>query len=279
MQKIKTTVVSIIFLLGGFVLAAQNATVSVPDADVYKDENFDSEIIENVKLGETYQISNKIYGQFYKIKLKSGKIGYIADHELKVNGKEFEDRPFKESFEEPKPSKKTITKNNQAPTNESQEDEEDSFVTQFKGVTLQLINFHEETIGSLQVDNLYTVGFKSMDFSTIWEIFGSFKTPKYYAEKTNGSAEGFHIWVARGFNSLVPATAMTYFRYGGSILLHLARTKVTTPSKTYDLQDLTAGVLAEGGYVVKFKKVALEVTAKYIFDRNNYGGLGLSLLF
>ena len=30
---------------------------------------------------------------------------------------------------------------------------------------------------------------------------------------------------------------------------------------------------------MQFKKVAFEITAKYIFDRNNYGVLGLSLLF
>ena len=278
MQTIKTLTISSLFFISGFVSAAQNATVSVPEADVYQDENFDSEIIENVKLGETYQISSKTYGQFYKIKLKSGKIGYIADHELKINGKEFEEKPYQEGFEESKPNKKNISKKkSSAEIFESDEDE--SFKTQFQGFTLQLINFHEETIGTLQIDNLYAVGYKNMDFASIWEIFGSFKAPKYYAEKTNGSAEGFHIWASRGFNSMVPATALSYFRYGGSILLHLARTKITTSSKTYDLQDITIGVIAEGGYVMQFKKVAFEITAKYIFDRNNYGVLGLSLLF
>ena len=92
-----------IFFMNIFVFAAQNGTVNVPEADIYKDENFDSEIIENVKFGEIYQISDKIYGQFYKIKLKTGKIGYIPDHELNVNGKSFEEKPYKEIAEDEKP--------------------------------------------------------------------------------------------------------------------------------------------------------------------------------
>ncbi len=266
----------LIFFLSDFVFAAQKGTVNVPEADVYINENFDSDIIENVKYGETYQISDKVYGQFYKIKLKSGKIGFIPDHELNVNGKSFEEKPYKETFEgnKPDPKKSTSKKKSSADFPDDQ-----AFKTQLKGITLQLINFHEDTLGTLQVDNLYAIGFKSMDFTSIWEVFGSFKPPKYYAEKTKGRTEGFHIWGSRGFNAVIPVSDLSYLRYGGSFLLHLAHTKVETNFKSYDLQDVTAGVALEGGYVLQFKKVAFEVTAKYIFDRNNYGGLGLSLLF
>ena len=267
----------ILSFLQCFVFAAQKGTVNVSEADVYQNENFDSDIIENVKYGETYQVSDKTYGQFYKIKLKSGKIGFIPDHELNINGKSFEEKPYKETFEENKADSKNSNSKKKSTTDFSDEDQ--SFKTQFKGLTLQLINFHEETLGTQQVDNLYAIGFKSMDFATVWEVFGSFNPPKYYAEKTKGSAEGFHIWGSRGFNAMIPVSDLSNFRYGGSFLLHLARTKVVTPSKAYDLQDVTAGVLLETGYILQVKKVAFEITAKYIFDRNNYGGLGLSLLF
>lgn len=266
-----------IFFMNIFVFAAQNGTVNVPEADIYKDENFDSEIIENVKFGETYQISEKIYGQFYKIKLKTGKIGYIPDHELNVNGKSFEEKPYKEIAEDEKPKQNKANLKKKSVADFSEEDQ--PFRTNFKGITLQLINFHEETLGTLQVDNLYAIGFKNMDATSIWEVFGSFKPPKYYAEKTKGSTQGFHIWGSRGLNSMIPISELSYLRYGGSFLLHLAHTKVETSVKTYDLQDVTIGVVLDAGYVLQFKKVAFEVTAKYIFDRNNYGGLGLSLLF
>lgn len=277
MQFKNLLLILILSFVQSFVFAAQNGTVNVPEADVYIDENFDSDIIENVKFGETYQISDKTYGQFYKIKLKSGKIGFIPDHELNINGKNFEEKPYKETFEENKPNPKKS--NSKKKSTVEFPDEDQPFKSQFKGLTLQLINFHEETLGTEQVDNLYAIGFKSMDVATVWEIFGSFNPPKYYAEKTKGSTEGFHIWGSRGFNAVIPVSDLSSFRYGGSFLLHLARTKVVTPSKTYDLQDVTAGVALDGGYILQVKKVAFEITAKYIFDRNNYGGLGLSLLF
>ena len=163
---------SLILLLGSPAIAVQKGIVNVPEADVYQDENFDSEVIDNLKSGETYQVSDKVYGQFYKIKLKSGKIGYIADYELKINGKEFQDEPFKEGLEEIKPPlkksplrKKSKAKAQADPQFDEDSEDESFFKEHFSGVTLQLINLHEETMGSVQVDNLYAIGFKSMDLT------------------------------------------------------------------------------------------------------------------
>ncbi len=264
--------------------SAQKAVINVPDADVYADENFESEVIDSVGFGETYLISDKLYGAFYKIKLKSGKVGYIADYQLDINGKPFKEKPFFTGDEDPQVEKKTNGKTKTPRTREAiekdyEEDLDIPFATSFSGVTFQLINFHEETLGTLQVDNLYAVGFKKMNPLAVWEIFVSPKAPKYYADKTKGSAEGFHIWGLSGFNSLVPVSAFSRLRYGGSLFLHGARTKVTLPAKSYDLQEITVGVALEGAYVIQIKKVAFEISAKYFFDRDNYGGLGLSLLF
>ncbi len=266
------------------VYSAQKGTVNVPEADIYSDEDFDAEVIENVKRGETYLISNKTYGAFYKIKLKSGKIGYIADYQLDINGKPFQEKPFRtdgDELSQPKKSNKSKKSKQDDPVEKEYEDDDDdlSFKTDFSGVTLQLINFHEETLGTLQVDNLYAVGYKKMNESLAWEVFVSPQAPKYYAEKSKGSVEGFHIWGLSGFNTLVPVSKFSRLRYGGSLMLHGARTKVTTPTKSYELQDITLGAALEGAYVVQIKKVAFEISLKYFFDRDNYGGLGLSLLF
>lgn len=265
---------------------AQKGTVNVPEADIYNDEDFDAEVIDNVKQGETYSISNKTYGAFYKIKMKSGKIGYIADHQLVINGKPFKEKPFR-TESEVLPSSKKLSKNktqkDDDPIEKAYDDDDDDvdlfMKTDFSGVTLQLVNFHEETLGTLQVDNLYAVGYKRMDAAFAWEIFVSPQAPKYYAEKSKGSVQGFHIWGLSGFNSLVPISKFSRLRYGGSILLHGAHTKVSLPAKSYELQDLTLGAALEGAYVIQIKKVAFEISLKYFFDRDNYGGLGLSLLF
>lgn len=263
--------------------SAQKGTINVPEADIYSDEDFDAEVIDSVKQGETYSISSKTYGAFYKIKLKSGKIGYVADYQLDVNGKPFVEKPFR-TEPEVLPSSKKLSKNKKSkdddPIEKEYDDDDDlNFKTDFSGVTLQLINFHEETLGTLQVDNLYAVGYKKMDAAFAWEIFVSPQAPKYYAEKLKGSVQGFHIWGLSGFNSLVPISKFSRLRYGGSIMLHGARTKVDVPTKSYELQDITLGAALEGAYVVQIKKVAFEVSLKYFFDRDNYGSLGLSLLF
>ena len=165
------------------------------------------------------------------------------------------------------------------PEDEDDPDEDMSFMTNYRGVTAQLINYHEETMGTLQVDNLYAFGYKSIAMASIWEVFGSFQAPRYYAEKTGGSAEGFNIWGSSGFNTIIPVNSFSGFRYGGSLVAHLSRLKVSAPLKNYDLQDVTLGIILEGCYVVQFKKVAFDLSAKYFFDRNNYGALGVSLLF
>ena len=62
--------------------AAQKAKIIGDFVEVYVASDFDSEQIDEVYKGETYQVSDKNYGPFYRIKLKNGKIGYIVDYEL-----------------------------------------------------------------------------------------------------------------------------------------------------------------------------------------------------
>ena len=260
-------------------MAAQKAIINVPEADIYEDNDFDSEVVDMVRQGETYVISNKTYGAFYKIKLKSGKMGYIPDHEVIVNGKSFEAKPFKDGTENLTEAQKKLLL--ARPKKEEQNTEAQSVVTKpnHQGVSVQVINFHEETLGTLQVDNLYALGYKNRTSALTWEVFGSFQAPKYYAEKTKGTAQGFHLWALGGVATPLAINARSHLYYAGSFMAHAARIKVDTPAKSYDLQDLTVGFVLEGGCLIQFKAHAFELSVKYYFDRNNYGSLGLSLLF
>ena len=83
-MKKNLTVFLFLFFASYFVYAQQKATIVSDDVDVYAEQDFDSEILETVHKNETYWISNKTFGPFYRIKLKSGKIGYIPDHELNI---------------------------------------------------------------------------------------------------------------------------------------------------------------------------------------------------
>ncbi len=274
-----------IFLLSVTCLAARVGQLNVSDADVYGEANFDSEIVANVRQSESFLVSAKNYGGFYKVKLKSGRVGFIPDTQIIINGKSFEPKPYidedtEDQIQNKKKNPKKLSKEDLElkKEEEQQEDEEAAFDFNLDGVSLQLINFHEDTLGSVQVDDLIAVGYKHLaDIS--YEVMAAFKAPKYYSEKTFGSAQGFNLWGAYGINNVLPVSTATSLRYGGSLMAHYSKIKVSTNINSYDLQDLTAGVVLEGGFLFHFKKTALDISIKYFFDRNNYAGFGLSLLF
>lgn len=274
-----------IFLISFFVLiaqgpvvfAAQKAVISSDESDIYADADFDSDILTSVRKGESYLVSDKVYGAFYRIQLKSGKIGYIPDTEVIVNGKPFEERPFQDALlMDKKKNKNSKNKKNDDDFPDDQDEEPFDFNRQ--GVTLQVINYHEDTMGALRVDDLIAIGYKSISDAS-WEIMGSFKAPKYYADKTGNSAQGFNLWADYGINNTVQVSKSSAFRYGGSFMGHFSQVKVTASGRSYDLQDMTVGLVLEGGLMLQYKKLTFDLSAKYFFDRNNYGGLGLSLLF
>lgn len=265
-------------------LAARIGKINVADADVYASSSFDADIVANIKKDESFLVSKNLYDGFYKIKLKSGKIGFIPDHEIEINGKSFEAKPYLDEDEfrkqaEKKKSAAQIKLEKKKLEQEAEEaDEEEVFDYNLSGVSFQIINLHEETMGGTQVDDLLAVGYKHISDAS-YEVFAAFKAPKYYAQKTSGSAEGVNIWGLYGINNNIPISAAAALRYGGSVLAHFSKVKVATALKSYDLQDLSVGVVLEGGFLVHFKKAAVDFSLKYFFDRSNYGGLGLSLLF
>lgn len=260
--------------------AAQKAKIAGDEVEIFSDANFDSEIIDVVREGEVYQISNKPVGPFYRIKLKSGKIGYVADHELAIPGKgAAKPKNFDDVLNEDLPDVKTENKNKIS--DEKEEDEEgieEGLEAEYSGLTLQLINYHEDTMGAVQVDDLTAIGYKKIaDVS--WEVMAAFKTPKYYTDKINGTVSGVNLWADYGITNRIDANGFSTPRYGAGLFVHASSIKVTTAQKTYDMQDLTVGLVLEGGFLFKVKKMAVDLSVKYFFDKNSYGGFGLSTLF
>lgn len=275
-----------ILFLSTVSLAVRTGQLSVTDADVYKSSNFDSDIVTNIRQGEAFFVSEKAYDGFYKIKLKSGVIGFVPDHEIAINGRVFEEKPYvDESREQELMNRNKKIKNAKSKKEKEkieddpdEDHEDDVFDSNLKGLSLQIINFHEDTLGSVQVDDLLAIGYKNLT-DVSYEVFAAFKAPKYYSEKTFGSASGFHVWGAYGINNLLPLSGATALRYGASMMAHYSQIKVDTSVRTYDLQDLSVGVILEGGMLLRFKKAAVDFSVKYFFDRNNYAAFGLSLLF
>lgn len=273
-----------VMLVTGLSWSAQKAKILNPAVDVYSDADFDSDIVETVKGGETYLISNKVYGPFFRIKLKSGKIGYIPDTEVDIEGKgpvsprsnenevDESDDPFLQDMQfSPKNDKR---KHKKMDEEEDQEEDEN-----LHGVTLQLVNYHEDTLGAVQVDDLPAIGYKRLSDFAAWEIIASFKAPKYYKDKLDASVRAVNVWANFGLSNEAPLLPAWSARYGGGLMAHGSFVNVDAPQKSYDMQDLTVGAYLEGAFLLRVSSLRYDLSAKYIFDKQSYGALGFTVFW
>lgn len=266
-----------LFILSPSIWAAQNATIVGFEVEIYKDGNFDSEIIDFVRQGEAYQISDKTYGPFYRIRLKDGRIGYIVDYELDIEGKgRITPKDLDDVLLEDERQRMRSQPN--SPINQT-DDDFDPFNDGYSGITVQLINYHEKTMGDEQIADLIAVGYKSISLIS-WSVIGSYGAPKYYADKTGGKASGFKLWGDVGFSSAIVSYPRGEIRVGGTVFSHVSMLTVETPQRKYDLHDVTAGLALEAGWLIKLQsKKGIDVAIKYYIDKASYAGFGLSYLF
>ncbi len=262
-----------------FSWGSQKAKIVSPEVDVYSGADFDSEVLGSVKGGETYFISDKIFGPFFRIQMKSGKIGYIPDTEVYIEGKglavpeggDANDDPFLNDMED---TPKKIKSKSKKQKKINDEDDDGSL----RGVTLQLVNYREDTIGSVQVDDLPAIGYKSLaDLS--WEVFVSFKSPKYYTDRLKATVKAYNLWADFGISNEVPLSQTFSGRYGAGLFSHLSIVNIESVVKNYDMQDLTVGAYLEGAFLLRFERLSYDFSVKYLFDRQSYGVLGFTVFF
>lgn len=268
-------------------VAKQKARVLSEDVDVYAKQDFDSEILETVHQNEVYWISNKTYGPFYRILLKSGKIGYIPDYELDIAGKgPFRPKAFGTADEDDgsntkskKDVKKTEADKEMEYNDEMVDDYENSESFRYHSVSVNLVNLHEDTMGGNQVADLLGVGYKYLTQEYAWGGMVTFKAPDYYAQKTGGQATGFSVWGDIGANYFFPMNSRFMARLTPGLTTHYSMIKVETTTRKYDLQDLTFGVFFEAGIMIRIQKIYTELSLRFNHEKNDYGSIGLALLF
>jgi hypothetical protein len=273
----------IIFFIFQLAYAQKKAKVLSPNTEVYQEADFDADIMRTVDPNENFLISAKPYGPFYKVKFKDGSIGYIPDTELDVEGVgPFQPKPYIEDQELLKNKNKKIGKNIKPEAFD--EDTEDSNVV-YKGGSLQMINYHEETMGAVQVADLAALGFKyqpmssNYDSALAYEFFVAPKAPEYYVSKTAGSASGAVFWGTAQISNVSGLNSKTSIRYGAGPFLKYSYFAVNTNTQKYALQDITLGLDFGAGVMLHSRYVTMDFGLRYFWDKQSYGGIGVALLF
>lgn len=261
--------------------AEKKAQAAEPQVDIYSTPDFDSEIIETIVPGQFYPISNKPKGPFYQIRLKSGKIGYVPDTELEIQGEGvFKEKPFVDDVEE-----KAVSKSKKKIDADEDSEDLDTDKISLQGLTLQLINYHEETLGGTQVGDLYAIGYKHLptlsEFSSSysWDVAAAFKAPPYYQDLTGQPAQGFALWTGFQILNISPISTNITVHYGAGPFLKYSQFAVKSAVKNYSLQDLTAGASVDVGLIFHFQVLSLDWGLKYYWDKKSYGAIFVGVLF
>ena len=282
---------SLIFLTfifcSSFALAQNKARVLNADTDVYQKPDFDASVIGQVDPEETFLISKKPYGAFYKVKFKDGTIGYIPDTELNVEGiGTVKEQPFKGDEIDKKNAKRA---KQQEEDEDNAEDDTENPNINYKGVTFSIINFHENTMGGEQVADLAAYGFRfqpmqgNYQSGLAYDFMVATKAPDYYAEKTGAKTSGAVFWGSAGISNISALNSNTSFRYGAGPFLRYSYFTIKDATlrlqSNYNLQDLTAGLDFQVGVLLHSRYVTIDLGLRYFWDKEGYGGFGVGFLF
>lgn len=256
---------------------ARRAKVVNPDTEVYKAADFDSEMIRTVSPDEVFLISSRTYGPFYRVKFKDGSFGYIADTELDIEGLgTFKARPYVEDENLKKIPEKSL--------DEEDNDENEPKLT-YKGVSLHMVNYHENTMGRTQVADMLAYGFRfqpmsgNYDSSLAYDVMIAPQAPDYYKEKTGHSASGAIIWGSVQISNTLGLNRYFSARYGAGPFAKISYFNVQTNVKKYALQDLTVGLDLQAGVMLHTRYTTIDLGLRYFWDKESYGALGVAFLF
>jgi hypothetical protein len=249
----------------------------VNEALVYQNDDFDAPVIATVKRGSVYSISAGKKGPFYKIRLKPGTVGWIADTDVKPGVHKVAAAPKKskmkplEGAEKPEPKNKPF------------------FASRYRGLTIDYIYFTEDTVGGSQSAYTTFFGAKFYGNNTLFDgeiytesnILFSPSAPSYYDDITHRSAGGFIFIADFLFQTPSPRGKdfMTYYGFGPMLKYSHFNLEVPDGARTlnYAADDMSVGVVFNLGVGFRIGRVATRFDAKYYWEKTQYYGFGANV--
>ncbi|WP_413287904.1 SH3 domain-containing protein [Bdellovibrio sp. HCB337] len=282
-MKIWTYLVYMILIFVGVSAQAQSqkAIVVNQGALVYKDADFDAEVVGQLKAGQVYDVSLKQKGPFYKIRLKPGLTGWIADNDIRLSkgGKAAAAKtPEKDAKKTDKPA-----------------DDKNSFLekkrvksfysSRYRGPILAYLSYAENTMGKVRTSNMPFYGVRvagpntmfSGDFRTDAEFLFHFGAPKYYEKGTGYPANGWVFLTDFTFETASPQSKWHMLTYGFGPMFKYTHYEVTLLQSgkevSYSLDDMTLGAVFDLGLHFRIANTyALRFNVKYYWEKTQYWG-------
>lgn len=260
-------------------------------AEVFKEPNFDSEVIAQLAEGRKFFSSSKKFnGTFYRILVGKGLTGYIADSDarpLHKQGVSGEDSPGKSKSGKndeaagkmqkktaPKPERRKVFSN-----------------SNFVGVSYSMIDYKENTMGDHRRDQLGFFGFKVSGPDLLVE--GPMPTelnilfypgaPSYYEKTTGRAASGWVLIMDGIWQNYYPLSREAFGIYGFGPLFKFSKynlglvDKATGATSYYSAEDMSLGLVFSVGAALRLGSVALRGEYSYYWEKEAYGAFSLSL--
>lgn len=271
----------------------QQAQAGSEEVDVYTQADFDSEVVTIIKPGKFYWISSKPEGPFYKILIAPNQVGYVPDTELDIKGRGlFQPKNFEEVGDnEALAQKPNKTKKTKKPPRDETPDVDDEYSDTGKNhlLSFNLVNYHEDTLGGIQVGDMWAINYKNLAWGAAeadygmgglsWDIMAAFDAPDYYTKKTGYDASGTVIWGGVQFQNYSMVNSFNQIRYGLGPFLKYSQFNVQTSLKKYSLQDATIGVTLEAAFQFVWSSVGVDLGLRYYWDKTPYGVVSIGILF
>lgn len=268
-------VFSFLFLLSGSLYGAQKGTVTADETFVYLNPDFDAQIIATLYRGDTFDMSNKPQGPFYKVRLKDKRLGWVSSIDIKPGVVEVTEKKVERK----------------APPLESHTDEvnaKNNFGYQrYQGFFVQALDWKEKTLGKTRKDRLNFYGWNWTGFDTLVEgpfyidtrVLFTFEVPDYYKKVTGFGASGWVVKAQTSFTSANPIGENFLYHYGmglTSTFSHFEASVLKNGTRTKSsLDDLTVGAVIPIGISYRLGLFSLQAFFQYYLEKTQTTGASL----
>ena len=252
---------------------AQKGTIVNDGALIYQDASFDSPVINTLKRGQVFNISTGKKGPFYKIRLKPGSLGWVADTDIKPGVHNF--KPTKKE----KPKVTSLDRAKKRPFSRQR----------YRGPVLEYVTFQETTMSKTRRDPLLFYGFKWSGPNTLFDgdiytdanVLFHYGAPKYYADITGKSADGWIILANFLFETFLPQGRDVGIFYGFGPMFKYSHFNLTartgSTDLTYAADDMSIGAVFNLGVAARFGEYDLRLDGKYYWEKEKYPSLGVAV--